>query len=268
MDYSTGNINYDKSVIIGGDIKSGFSVNCGGDLEVGGTIEDAAIRSRGSILCKCGFVGQGKGVIECDGDVHINFINNQTIRCRGSVNIAKEALNSKIFSCGTITVAGKNLSVAGGSLVARDSIICNVVGNSSGVHTNLEAGLDFTLLDKLQKEKKELAQMREKRKNLSKGYKKLEHIMKIKKKLSEKQISLYAKLIENIAEVDLKIKQIDERRKIIMKRIQKIGNPFIKILHSAMPGTVLKIGNQSLEVQKEIIGPKTVRLINDKIRIF
>lgn len=268
VDYSTGDINYDKSVIIGGDIKSGFSVNCGGDIEVGGTIEDAAIRSRGSILCKYGFVGKGKGVIECDGDVHINFINNQTIRCRGSVNIAKEALNSKIFSCGTITVAGKNLSVAGGSLVAWDGIICTVVGNSSGIHTDLEVGLDFTLLDRLQKEKKELAQTREKRKNLSKGSKKLDHMMKTKKKLSEKQLSLYVKLTQSIAEFDLKIEQIDERIKLIMKRMLKTGSPFMKILYSAMPGTVLKIGNQSLEVQKEIIGPKTVRLINDKIRIF
>ena len=43
VDFSTGNIRYDKSVMINGDIKPGFRVECGGDLQVEGLIEDCAL---------------------------------------------------------------------------------------------------------------------------------------------------------------------------------------------------------------------------------
>ncbi|MBN1308585.1 MAG: DUF342 domain-containing protein, partial [Chitinispirillaceae bacterium] len=64
VDFSTGNINYNKSVIVNGDVKAGFEVHCGGDLQVNGTIEDSRVIVGGNVLCKYGFVGQSKGVID------------------------------------------------------------------------------------------------------------------------------------------------------------------------------------------------------------
>ncbi|MDR2728757.1 MAG: FapA family protein, partial [Chitinispirillales bacterium] len=38
VDYSTGNVKYERSICIKGDIKAGFDVDCGGDLQVHGII--------------------------------------------------------------------------------------------------------------------------------------------------------------------------------------------------------------------------------------
>lgn len=268
VDYSTGNIEYDKSVVVKGDIKSGFAVNCGGDLEVDGTIEDARLTVGGSVLCKYGFMGQGKGIIECKGDVNLNFMKNQTIRCYGNVNIAREALNSTIFASGIITVSGKSVSVAGGRLVAFDGIICNVIGNESGTRTILEVGVDFNILDELKKSEKDLAEFCENREKLMRTYEKLEHLLKLKKVLPQKQKLLFEKLGRAVNGFDKKIDEINERIKNLKNRMSDVGNPFIKIENSAMPGSHFKIAGRNHIVQKEIIGPKTVRFMNSEICVM
>ena len=268
VDFSTGNIKYDKSVVVKGDVKSGFSINCMGDLEVDGTIEDAECIVGGSVFGKYGFTGQGKGIIKCKGNVNLNFMNNQTIHCFGDVNIAREALNCTIYSRGVISVFGKSVSIAGGRLVAYNGINCNVIGNENGVHTTLEVGVDFTILKTLEKDEKDLSELNENRRKFITTFQKLGHLLKIKKTLPEKQNLLFEKLGRAINGFDIKIKEISERMRDMKKRMVEVGNPFIKIEHSAMPGTHFKISGINYVVSKEIIGPKTVRLMNSEICVM
>jgi uncharacterized protein (DUF342 family) len=268
VDYSTGNINYDKSVSISGDIKSGFTVKCGGDLEVGGIIEDSEVFAGGSVLCKYGFVGNGKGKIESKGDVNVGFMKNQTIRSRSNVNIAKEALNCKIFARKEITVNGKSLSIAGGTVIARDGITCNVVGNKSGIQTILEVGLDFTLVDEMEKTENQMKEILENKGKLMETAKRFERIVKMKRQLPEKEKLLYAKLRKTIEKYNVQVKNLEERKNKIDAKLYDFSNVFIKIEHSAMPGTLFKIGERHYMVTKEIIGPKTVRMIDFEIRIM
>lgn len=268
VDYSTGNVEYDKSVSIKGDIKSGFIVKCGGDLEVGGTIEDSRLQIGGNLLCKYGFIGQGKGIIECKGDVNIGFMKNQTIRCRNNVNIAREALNCKIFARKTVTVSGKSISIAGGSVIARDSIVCNVLGNSSGINTSIEVGLDYTLIEEMEKTEKQLNEIAENRHKLLEALKRLEQTLATKKKLTPKEEFLYAKLKNTITKYNSQVITHEKRKKIIASKMHMTDKAFIKIEHSAMPGTLIKIGDHHHYVHQEIIGPKTVRLVNYEIRII
>lgn len=268
VDYSTGNVEYEKSVTIKGDVKSSFNITCGGDLDIGGTIEDCEIDVGGSLLCKYGFVGQGKGNIECKGDVNVGFIKNQKIRTRGNVNIAKEALNSTILSRKNIVVHGKHLSIAGGSLIARDSIECNVIGNTSGIRTNLEVGLDFTLIIEMEKTEKLMSEVIENKRKLMASYEKFDRLMKIKKKLPPKEEFLYTKLKNTITKYDTQIKALEDRKELINKKKYSFDNSFVKINHSALTGTIIKIGERHLIVHEEIIGPKTIRMVNFEIRIL
>ncbi|MFH1761307.1 MAG: FapA family protein, partial [bacterium] len=43
VDYSTGNINYPKAVIVKKDLMAGFSITSGGDVEIGGIIENSTL---------------------------------------------------------------------------------------------------------------------------------------------------------------------------------------------------------------------------------
>jgi hypothetical protein len=268
VDFSTGNIKYSKSVVVAGDVKSGFRIECGGDLQVGGTIEDADISVNGSVLCKLGFVGQGKGIIAAKGDVNLTFMKNQTIKSRQNIVIAKEALNCTMFARKTIAVHGNPLSIAGGHIMARDSVTAFAIGNMSGVKTTVEIGTDFTLMEELEKTEMQIAELAQNRGKLLASLQKFEKAHDPKYKPGPKEEFLLSKMKATMAKYDTQIKTLEERKAIINDKMYNLKTSFVKIEHSVQPGTVFKIGARHFAVKEEIIGPKTVRLINEEIRVL
>jgi uncharacterized protein len=268
VDFSTGNINYLKSVVVEGDIKSGFKVVCGGDLQVSGTIEDADVQVNGNILCKMGFVGQGKGVISAKGDINIGFTKNQTAKSRQSIVIAKEALNSTLLARKAVEAHGNPLSLAGGRVMARDSVTAFTIGNMSGIKTLVEVGTDFTLIEELEKTEIQMADLVENRKKILVTYQRYEKLKDIKKALNAKEEFLLTKLKATLSKYDQQIKTLDDRKNIITEKMNNFKTCFIKIEHAALPGTMFKIGARHFLVKDEIIGPKSVRLIEEEIRVI
>jgi uncharacterized protein len=267
VDFSTGNIKYDKSVIINGDLKAGFSVECGGDLQVSGLIEDCTVNVGGNVLCKHGFIGQGKGVIDAKGNVNIGFILNQTVKSRKNVNVAREAINCTIYARQSITIHGNPLSIAGGTLVAREAISVYTVGNHSGVHTDLEVGLDFALLEDLKKNDDLMLDISLKHRKLTDSIKKYQHLIKLGKKLPPNEEILHNKVKIAIAKIEEQMNLLERRKKIIEVKMHELENAHIKIEHAGMPGTCFKIGDLRHFCKDEVIGPKTVRLIKGEITI-
>ncbi|MDD5675829.1 MAG: FapA family protein, partial [Chitinivibrionales bacterium] len=268
VSFATGNVNYTKSVTVDGDIKSGFKVECGGDLQVSGTIEDAEVVVGGNLLSKLGFIGSGKGLIDAKGDVNVGFVKNQVIRSRKNVIVAKEVLNSTIFARKSVTIHGNPLSVAGGAITARDSITVFTVGNNSGIRTILEVGLDFALQEELKKTEAMLAELALNKQKIHETIKKYDQLIAVKKKLAPKEEFLFNKLKATQLKFDQQLKILEDRKKIISSRLYDFANAYIKIDHAAMPGTIFKIGERKHLVKQEIVGPKSVRYIDQEIRIL
>jgi len=266
VDYSTGNIEYKKSVTVLGDIQSGFNLSCGEDLQVDGTIEDSLVKVDGNLLSKGGFVGTGKGHIEALGDVNLGFIKNQCIHCRGTVAVAREALNASIYARHKIVVHGVPLSIAGGHYVAREEIEADTVGNLSGVKSFLEVGLDYILQGELEKTDNLLKEISANIKKIADTYKKLDHVYKLKKSLPPKQLQLYQKIKETLGRYQQRISVLEERKEIIKKKMHPPEHAVIRVFRSVMPGTVIKIGPRMLSVREEIKGPKTFSLVNFEIK--
>jgi uncharacterized protein (DUF342 family) len=268
VDFNTGHIKYERSVVVTGDVKGGFNVDCGGDLQIGGVIEDSVITVGGNILCKYGLVGQGKGIVEAAGDVNLGFMKNQTLKCKKDVNVAKEVLNSTIYARKSIHIHGKPLSVAGGYLVARDAITLHSVGNQSGIRTTLEVGVDYLLVEELQKTDKVLDELMANYAKLNESQTKYSKIIAQKGKYAAQEKTMVAKLVETMAKYKQQMAAIEERKKLIMKKLYYFDIAFIKIEHAALPGTLFKFGERHHLVKDEVIGPKTVRLIDHEIKII
>jgi uncharacterized protein (DUF342 family) len=163
---------------------------------------------------------------------------------------------------------GNPLSVAGGTLLARDSIIVRAVGNMSGIKTILEAGTDFTLVEELQKTEAHLAEMTENCRKLIQTYKRYERILQVKKKLPPKEEFLFAKLRSTLNQYSREMKSLESRKQLITAKVSDFERAFIKIEYSGMPGTIFKFGERQLVVRDAIIGPKQVRLIRGEIKVL
>jgi uncharacterized protein (DUF342 family) len=268
VDFNTGHINYGKSVIVTGDVKGGFNVECGGDLQIGGVIEDCRIIVGGNVLCKHGLVGQGKGLVEAKGDVNLGFMKNQIVKSRKSVSVAREALNCTIYARNKILIHGNPLSAAGGNLIARDAIVLYTVGNHSGIRTTLEVGIDYTMVEEMEKTDALLIELSGNYTKLVESHSKYNKIIAIKGRLSPQERSLMDKLVESMAKYKQQMSAMEERKKLIQKKMYYFDVAYIKIEKAALPGTLFKFGERHHLVKDELIGPKTIRLIDHEIRIL
>ena len=76
------------------------------------------------------------------------------------------------------------------------------------------------------------------------------------------------KLKATLAKFEQQNKVLEDRKKIVTSNIYEFKNAHIKIEHAALPGTIFKIGARHFQVKDEIIGPKTVRMVDEEIKVF
>ena len=122
VDYATGDIDFVGAVVVTGDVKAGFSVKAKKSVEIRGNVEDAKIECGGDVVIQKGFVGQGKGIVDAQGNVTVQRVLNQTVTSGKDVVIAREAIcakvraNERIVSpkgafVGCVLEAGKEIEV-------------------------------------------------------------------------------------------------------------------------------------------------------------
>jgi uncharacterized protein (DUF342 family) len=263
IDYSTGNINYQGPVAINGDIKSGFDVNCGGDLQVNGIIEDSKVTVKGNVLCRYGFVGRGggPGFIKAGGDVNLGYMKNQTLVTDGNVNIAKEAINSNITARKSIRIYGHNLSAVGGTLSTPEIIMLKTVGSISGVVTTLQIEPEPELLS-------ELAQMETATASYDANIKKIEKSLKTMTPAQKMDKALVKKLKDMIIALSGQLNAVKDKIRELHITINKFEDSFIRIDRLAYPGTIIKFGQYNMTLSNQLAGGKTIRVINNEIRVF
>jgi len=268
VDYSTGNIDYGKTIQVSGDVKAGFTVRAGGDLQVNGTIEDSHITVGGSVLCRCGFLGQGKGTIEAKGDVNISFIKNQSVKSFRSISIAKEAINCFLYSRTSIALHGKPLSAAGGEMHAKNSISVYTVGNHTGIRTLLEVGVDYLMVDELSMIEKQITDTTAHFKSVADTFKRYQQNVGAKKRLSTSEQQKLQELTAAFKQARQQLSVLEERKSIVNGKMYQVDDARITIEHAAYPGTLLKFGERHHFLKEELIGPKTIIYADHEIKIF
>ncbi|MFC1545020.1 DUF342 domain-containing protein, partial [Gemmatimonadota bacterium] len=176
IDYSTGNIDFCGSVVVGGDVKSGFEIIAEGDVEVNGIVEDAVIEAGGNVIVKMGFVGREKGNVTAGGEVKLLFCQEQTIVSGGDVYIGDYAMNSKIQTKGKLYATEKTGLIVGGETWAVQGVEAKEIGNDTFVPTKIYAGVDSDIEDKLKDIRVYLVELQKEIKKIKEKLQKLEDL--------------------------------------------------------------------------------------------
>lgn len=141
VDNSVGNIEYNGSVEIKGNVKSGFSVKAAGDIIIEGVVENAYVESAGQIIVKRGIHGMHKGVLKAGTNVMAKYIENARVYAGGYVE-AEAILNSDVSATGEVRVHGRKGLINGGTIRAGKSIEVEYAGTDMGTFTTLEVGIE------------------------------------------------------------------------------------------------------------------------------
>ena len=110
------------SVIVQGNVKSGFTINANGDLQVNGIVEAAEIVAEGDVIINRGIQGQGKGIIKAGRDFKVRYIENATVEAGENINIAEASMHSCLLAGKNIKLDGKKGLIVGGTAKAGEMV--------------------------------------------------------------------------------------------------------------------------------------------------
>lgn len=149
VDLRVGNVTFDGTVHVSGNVLPGFNVNADNVL-IDGIVENAGINARTSVTIKTGRKGAGKSLIKAGGDIVLGYCENGEIFSGGEVEIQKYCFNSEV-SAEKIYTSSKDGIISGGTLRAFSEIRAASFGSQSTNDMAIYVGVSPTMEEKAKK---------------------------------------------------------------------------------------------------------------------
>ncbi len=144
VDVSTGNIEFDGSIVVQGNVCEAMKVIATGDVMVAGLVESAFISAGGDICIAQSVIGRQKddeleGVsntvtLMADGNINANFIQYANIRAKGDINVVQYIAQSQVTLNGNLWVGKEDKAdgkIFGSYVQAGKSIHVGTLGSPS-----------------------------------------------------------------------------------------------------------------------------------------
>jgi uncharacterized protein len=148
VDFHTGHIVFPGDVVIEGVVHDGFKVWSGGTIVCKATMDAFDVNAKKDLLCAQGIIGRKRGQVRVGGELKAKYIQNCKVACRGNVHVASALVNTRLYTLGTLDMGDKGV-IMGGETYATHGIRCARLGNQAFQRTNIHAGTDFTVQQRL-----------------------------------------------------------------------------------------------------------------------
>jgi hypothetical protein len=246
VDYRVGNINFNGTVYVTGDVLYGFRIEAKKDVIVDGICDDCTIVAGERIEIKGGIKGKGKNLFKAKKEFVGGYIEEANIYCEGDIYIKKYSYNSNIYSKGKVWAVENRGVIAGGYVQAYSEIECMTLGARGVSNFTVRVGEDYTFEATLGEKE--------------------EYLEKINQALE--------KAGEALSKVDLKsqaivsnpkiIKLLEYKRDLLIKRdeivkdIEQLRNkmrykkPKIRVKDVVYEGTVIQMYDRKLKIKERL----------------
>lgn len=262
VDPSTGDIRYNGSVQIPGNILTGYSVYATGDVIVNGIVEGAHIEAGGNITIQRGMKGSKRGFLKAGGNIVSKFIENSEVSTDGNL-ICEELLHSKVTAKGEVIVLGGKGLITGSVVRSEKKISAKIAGSLMGAETLLEVSYDFDLIEEVQNLSEEIE---EKKKEFTKLITIVNHYnTKIKsgENFSKQKLDYLRKTTLECVRYNNEIKELVEklehRKKIQEDYLTRMTDWSIIVEKQAYSGVNITIGSSGYTVESDIQRTKFIR---------
>nr|WP_315102913.1 FapA family protein [uncultured Catonella sp.] len=259
VDISTGDINYDGNVEVRGNVINGFKITATGDVIIGGTAEGVEITAGGQIILKRGIRGMGKGILKSGGNVIAKFLENTTVQSGGYV-IADAIIYSDVSSKGDVIVNSKKGYVNGGTIRSETLIKVKNAGSEMGTKTNLEVGVDPTLLVRYKTLRSKIEETMQRMEVSSKSIELYSRKMRNGEKLSPEKLSQFKILAMEYKRDNDNVSLMQEECISIQGEIEKQDGGIIEVGNVVYPGVKVVVVDSTLYIRNEV---KSVRFVRD-----
>ncbi|MFW7377428.1 MAG: DUF342 domain-containing protein [Oligoflexus sp.] len=216
VNLTSGNVIFDGSAEIHGNIEAGATVIVTGHLIVKGTIGRAFVRCGGDLRVKGGIVAGNSGWVEAGGNMFAEFIENAKVAVSNNLEVRKSIMNSYIIVGDTLRMKDlKEGTIGGGHISVRNVLHTANLGFEDGKKTFIRIGSDWLVERRIT--------IQESRKE------RLEKAFEVEKKNVEELQNKKFRNAEVTKLLDVKSKKV-HRLSIVIRKIERKVTALTKIV--------------------------------------
>lgn len=251
VDLSTGNISFEGSVHVLGDVHSGMTIRVQGDVIVGGVVEAAEIEARGHVTIKGGVIGHsewsvGAGEahatarIIAGGSVHTRFVEHAIIESGGVIQAQDASRQSLLRAMQKVIIGkgdGRTGHLIGGRAVATLLVHAAYMGSTANVPTQVEVGRNPMLAKALESLDERLHRLEKERADLLRL---LAYAQANPKRLGEEVLN---KARFTALQVDQQLASCSEERQVLLEQLKLSQAATVEIGQRLYGGVTVRFGD-------------------------
>lgn len=241
---ATGNLVFDGSIHIKGDVGNGTTIKATDDVMIDGSVGAAVIESGGRIILKNGMNAAGHGVLKAGKEVISRFFENVKVYSGGDIQ-ANSYLNSELYAEGTIH---NRVTIAGGTAYAVKGFKLNHVGNKAGLHTLLKIGASEDLLKRKKVLFETISELEQQLQILKNSYSDLQAKYTPEMRNS---MDVYKKIENAVYTLNSELEEMHRKRDELEEEFAKASEAKIIITGQAHEGTVVDLNGRRWEAQNQ-----------------
>ncbi|MDR0490923.1 MAG: FapA family protein [Oscillospiraceae bacterium] len=246
---SVGNIDFDGSVQISGNVIAGHVIKASGGIFVGGVVEASELIAGGNVEVKRGMQGMDRGKIEAAGSISILYIERGKAIAGGTVTV-DASIHSTIEAGVSLYAKGKRGSIIGGHASAAVEIVANCIGSVSNVQTDVEIG-------SMPQKRERLSFLEKETERLAGEMDKLDvqdaYLKKSKEKLNAETLEkLSRSLVENRRNNTALLEEYSAEMDELKCEMEDATNGKLHVFDTVYPGARIMISSDMLKVNDEI----------------
>lgn len=238
VDYSTGNIEFDGTVKIEGNVHDRFKVKASGDIVVEQGIGKSYLQSEQDIIIKEGIRGKGDAQVNAEGNLITEFIEQAGVIAQGNVVVGEMILHSWVDAGHGIYLTGGRGLITGGEVRAGKYISAEEVGSIGTSETRLEVGIDPGYFREIAQIEGRVIKQKEKLDKIERAITSL----KGQGELSPKKEEKLEKLLDNRERLQRNIENFNEEKESLVKQATLREEALISVAGQVHSGTRIGIG--------------------------
>ncbi|MGE5604691.1 MAG: FapA family protein, partial [Bacteroidota bacterium] len=250
VNFQSGNINFLGSVIIQGNVESGFKIEADGDVTIYGNVDSADIKAGGNIFIKGGISGMDKGKVICGGDFSAKYIEHATVDCEGTITVREAIMHCQVNADQKVVCEGGKGLIVGGLTRSGEEISAKTIGSRLGTVTELEVGVKPKLKLEIQELEEQLKVNKE---SLDKAEKAIGLLSKMPN-LPDDRKEMLQNLIKTSYALKAQINEADAKRQELLEEIlvKSKEKGRIRVKEVIYPGIRVTMGKTTIMIQDEI----------------
>lgn len=245
VDMHTGNLSFDGSIRIKGEVCPGMKVTASGDVTVAGVVEGAEIEAGGDVQVGGGIIGKSR--VRAGASVTARFTEGSHIEAGDTIAIEDTVVQGELQAINQVLVGTKQTKrgrIMGGSVRAAMLIRAPIIGSPTSGVTNILAGVNPVLEAQYQ----QLLQTIEKKR---KEEEELEKLIAVLKKQPERK-AILEKAKQTWQHALQEWGSLLTRKEEFEKELALVNNTRVEITEGCAGAIHLCIGKKTKDIRRDL----------------